>query len=129
MSEEIMQVASRIKELREISGYSRHAVAKLVGVEYDTYKDYEESGADIPISVLYKLANEFGVDFTEILTGKSPKLDTYCVVKKDKGINIDRYPGYHFESLAYKFMHKMMEPLMAVSYTHLLAHETVPYRE
>ena len=107
-----MQVASRIKELREISGYSRHAVAKLVGVEYDTYKDYEESGADIPISVLYKLANEFGVDFTEILTGKSPKLDTYCVVKKDKGINIDRYPGYHFESLAYKFMHKMMEPLM-----------------
>ena len=66
-----MQVASRIKELREISGYSRHAVAKLVGVEYDTYKDYEESGADIPISVLYKLANEFGVDFTEILTGKS----------------------------------------------------------
>ncbi|HIV02192.1 MAG TPA: cupin domain-containing protein [Candidatus Aphodoplasma excrementigallinarum] len=112
MSEEIMQVASRIKELREISGYSRHAVAKLVGVDYETYKGYEENGTDIPISVLYKLANEFGVDFTEILTGKSPKLDTYCVVRKDKGINIDRYPGYHFESLAYKFMHKMMEPLM-----------------
>ncbi len=56
-----MQVASRIKELREISGYSRHAVAKLVGVDYETYKGYEENGTDIPISVLYKLANEFGV--------------------------------------------------------------------
>ncbi len=112
MAEEIMQVASRIKELREICGYSRHAVAKLVGVDYETYKSYEESGADIPISVLYRLAGEYKVDFTEILTGKSPKLKTYCIVKKDKGINIDRYPGYTFESLAYKFKHKIMEPLM-----------------
>ncbi len=112
MSEEIKQIANRIKELREICGYSRHAVAKLVGVDYETYKSYEESGANIPISVLYRLAGEYNVDFTEILTGKSPKLRTYCVVKKDKGINIDRYPGYHFESLAYKYKRKIMEPLM-----------------
>lgn len=112
MSEEIKQIASRIKELREICGYSRHAVAKLVGVDYETYKGYEDNGSDIPISVLHKLANEFGVDFTEILTGKSPKLSTYCAVKKGKGINIDRYEGYHFESLAYKFKRKMMEPLL-----------------
>lgn len=112
MPEEIKQVANRIKELREICGFSRHAVAKMVGVDYETYKDYEESGSDIPISVLYRLAGEFGVDFTEILTGKSPKLNTYCLVKKGKGININRYEGYHFESLAYKFKNKMMEPLL-----------------
>lgn len=112
MSEEIKQLANRIRELREISGYSVEAVAKLVGVSVDVYKAYEESGVDIPISVLYKLANEFKVDFTEILTGKSPKLYTYCAIKKGKGINIDRYPGYHFESLAYKFKHRIMEPLI-----------------
>ena len=112
MSEEIKQLASRIKELREICGYSRHAVAKMVGIDYETYKGYEENGLDIPISVLYKLAAEYKVDFTEILTGKSPKLNTYCAVKNGKGINIDRYPGYHFESLAYKFKGKIMEPLM-----------------
>ena len=112
MAEEIRMIAERLRELREISGYTTADVARLLGIKEDKYLGYEESGADIPISVLYELANEYGVDFTEILTGKSPKLSTYAVVRKGRGINIDRYKGYHFESLAHKFKHKIMEPLL-----------------
>lgn len=112
MSEEIKQIANRIKELRQISGYSVEAIASLLCVSPETYVSYEQNGVDIPISVLYELASEFKVDFTEILTGKSPKLSTYCMVKKGRGVNIDRYAGYRFESMAYKFKRKIMEPLM-----------------
>lgn len=112
MSEEIKLIANRIQELREISGDSTERVAQLLGIEQSVYEGYEANGVDIPISVLYELANYYGVDFTEILTGKSPKLKNYCVARGGKGMGIDRYSGYHFESLAYKFVGKVMEPLM-----------------
>lgn len=112
MAEEFKLIASRIKELRDICGYSTEDMAKIVGVEHEKYLSYEESGEDIPISVIYKIANELGVDFSEILTGKSPKLNTFCAIKKGQGINADRYQGYHFESLGYKFKNRFMEPMI-----------------
>lgn len=112
MSEELKMIAVRIKELREICGYSVEETAKVLGISIETYLKYEECGEDIPISAIYKLANEFSVDFSEILTGKSPKLNTYCTTRKDNGINVDRYQGYHFESLCYKFKNRFMEPMI-----------------
>ncbi len=107
-----LQIASRIRELREICNYSEEEVCKKIDLDISIYKQYEQNGKNIPISVMYDLANLFGVDFTEILTGDSPKLDSYCVVKKGKGINIDRYEGYTFEGIAYKFINKKMEPMI-----------------
>ena len=112
MSEQILQIARRVKELREICGVTVEQIAKELDIDVNTYIRYEENGADIPISVLYTLANMLGVDMTELLTGRTPKLDTYCVAKKGEGVKVDRYPGYTFQSLAYKFIHKKMEPLM-----------------
>lgn len=112
MSEEMKQLASRLKEMREICGYSVEDVAARLRISAAQYAHYEESGDDIPISVLYELTNYYKMDMTEILTGKSPKLNTYCVVKKGGSVGIDRYPGYHFESLAHKFKRRIMEPLM-----------------
>ncbi len=112
MTEELKMIAVRIKELREICGYSIEETSKTLGVSEEKYIQYEECGEDIPISVIYKLANMFSVDFSEILTGKSPKLNTFCMTKKGAGINVDRYPGYHFESLGHKFKNRFMEPML-----------------
>jgi len=112
MNEKVKQIANRLKEIREISDFSVDEIVSRLSINKDDYLSYEKSGENIPISVLYELANIYGVDMTEILTGKSARLDNYCVVKKGHSLGIDRYPGYHFESLAYKFKHKIMEPLM-----------------
>ena len=125
MSEEIKQIADRIRELREIHGYNAAKVSELVGVSTELYEGYEQNGSDIPISVLYELANLYRVDFTEILTGKSPKLRDYCVARGGRGMGIDRYSGYHFESLAYKFVGKIMEPLMVTVQPDDTAHQLV----
>jgi len=114
MNEQIKQVASRIKELREIFGFDTKTIAGKLDIPESVYTDYETSGIDIPISVVYNLANIYNVDMTEILSGTSPKLNTICVVKNGEGIKIERYEGYAYENIAYKFMHKKMEPMIVL---------------
>ncbi|MDL2287855.1 cupin domain-containing protein [Oscillospiraceae bacterium OttesenSCG-928-F05] len=112
MSEDLKMIAARIQELRQVFDLSEEDVAKDLGISAELYRSYENEGENIPISVLYHLASKYNVDLTEILTGRSPRLDTFAVVPKGHGIQVDRYPGYKFQSLAYKFMHKIMEPLL-----------------
>ncbi|MCL2014603.1 MAG: cupin domain-containing protein, partial [Oscillospiraceae bacterium] len=86
--------------------------AAKLNIDLALYLEYEQNGKNIPISALYELANIYGLNMTEILTGKSPKLENYCAVKEGRGVGIERYPGYHFEDLAFNFKHRVMEPLM-----------------
>jgi len=110
--EEIRQMAARIRELRDISGYSPCEMAGLLGMDTALYERYEKNGEDIPINVLFRISAIFKVDLNEILTGQSPHLESYCLVKRGKGVETDRYPGYRFHSLAYTYKHRVMEPLL-----------------
>lgn len=112
MSREINEIANRIKELREVCGYTQAELARDLGIELSVYQDYEENGLNIPISVIYEIANKFGVDFTEVLTGVAAKLDTYHIVKRGDGKSVSRYPGYQYEDLAFRYSHKVMQPLL-----------------
>ncbi len=112
MSDEIRAMADRIRELRDICGYTRASMAESLGISDEKYASYEDCGEDIPISVLYQLSNLLSVDINELLTGKAPHLQTYCVVRRGQGRRIDRYPGYSFQSLASTFKRKIMEPLL-----------------
>lgn len=116
MSEELRQLAARIRELREICGYSEEEIAAEVGVSVETYREYEETGYNVPINVLYHISQKFGVDLTEIMTGKAARLETYSICRRGQGEKIDRYPGYQFESLAHRFRGKVMEPLLVTLY-------------
>jgi len=112
MSDQITQVAARIKELREIFGFDVSALAQKLDVPEAVYSEYETSGQDIPISVIYKLSNIYKVDTIEILSGTSPKLSTISVVKSGEGLKVERFEGYVYENIAYKFMNRQMEPMI-----------------
>jgi len=112
MTEELNLVASRIKELREIFGFNEEKVAEKLSVSVDLYRKYESSGEDIPISALYILAGMYNVDMTDLLSGKSPKLNTLSVVKKGEGLWVERFAGYKYENIGFKFMHRKMEPFI-----------------
>lgn len=112
MSESTAQIAERIREIREVCGMTVNETAARLGISLDTYNQYEDAGIDIPISVLYGIAGIFGVDLTELLTGKPPRLNNYCLVKSGEGVEVERYKGYNFESLAFNFKHKKVEPLL-----------------
>lgn len=112
MSEEIIQIASRIRDLREISGITAESIANDIGITAEKYLEYESGNIDIPVSILYELANIFHVELTEILTGESPRLHTYCLVRKDKGVVMERRKQYKYQNLAYNFIHKKAEPFL-----------------
>ena len=110
--DEIREIALRIKELREICDVSISELADELNIDEAVYASYEENGKDIPISVIYHLANKFNVDFSELVTGTSAKLNTYQVVRAGDGLLSDRYPGYVFRDLAYGFSKKSMQPFI-----------------
>jgi transcriptional regulator with XRE-family HTH domain len=109
---QLEEISSRIREMREIMGFTPAYMAKELDTDIETYNKYESSGENIPISALYHMAHLFKVDMSEIITGRTPRIDTYSVVPKGKGVQIDRYPGYQFSGIAYKFMDKIMEPMI-----------------
>ncbi|MDR0464753.1 MAG: cupin domain-containing protein [Treponema sp.] len=112
MNEKIAHIPERIKELREILEISALDMAKDTGIPFDTYNKYEKGELDIPISVLYTIAGRLGADVTVLLTGEEARMDSAAVCRKDKGVRIERYPGYEFSSLAYNFKNRDMEPLL-----------------
>ncbi|NLJ41804.1 MAG: cupin domain-containing protein [Clostridiales bacterium] len=112
MSEQIKQIAMRIKELREIYNLTVEELAKEINISPQKYRTYEEGNTDIPVSVLYSIANRFNVELTAILTGDEPKLSLYSLVRKGEGIGVDRRKEYKYKSLAYNFIHKKAEPFL-----------------
>lgn len=110
-SEELREIGQRIEGLREACEVTREEMAAELEVSLETYTRWEETGADVPISALYHMARKYGVEMTELLTGTGAKLDTYQVVKSGQGREVERYPGYHFEDLAYRYQGKIMQPL------------------
>jgi len=105
-------IASRLRELRESVGKTTQETAEFLGIDVEEYGSYESGGLDVPISVLYEIAGQFGVDLTDLMTGKSPNLQQYCVVRDGKGPEIERFPGYLFQSLAFDFQNRSFEPLL-----------------
>ena len=112
MSDQVKQIAQRIKTLREESDYTVAEVARFTDVSEADYLSYESGAVDIPISFLLKLSQFFRVDTTTILTGESPRLNVCAVTRKDKGVIVNRSNHYQYKNLAYNFTHRRIEPLL-----------------
>lgn len=112
MQMDLTSIPNRVKELREILEIEPSEMAAKLGVTLINYLAYESGEQDIPISTLYEIASILGVDFTTLLTGRTPKMTTYTVVRKGTGAKVERYPGYDYTSLCYNFKGREMEPLL-----------------
>ncbi len=112
MQEQIKAIATRLKELREISGLSVEQLATQLNVDVATYESYESGTVDIPVSFLYAAANDLGVELTALLTGEDPKLHDFALVRKDKGVFVKRRKNYNYQNLAYNFVQKQMETFL-----------------
>lgn len=112
MTENIKQIALRLKELRSISGNSIKSLSEVLSIPEKAIENYESGVSDIPITFIFAAAQYYKVDITDILTGQSPKLSDFCVVKKDKGISIKRREQYEYQHLAYNFNQKKFEPFL-----------------
>lgn len=118
MSDQVAQIASRIRELREISDRTVEQVSTLISIPVEAYRALEEGTYDAPISVLLKLSALYHVDMNTILTGEAPKMSIYALSRKGMGVEIDRRTHYHYKNLAYNFAHRKIEPLFVTILPH-----------
>ncbi|MBC7085825.1 MAG: cupin domain-containing protein [Methanomethylovorans sp.] len=112
MQEKIKEIATRIKELREISNISVEEMASRLNIDAATYRNYEAGETDIPASILYEISNELKVDMSVLLKGEDPRMHIFTVTRKDRGIAVERRKEYKYQSLAANFVHKKAEPFV-----------------
>lgn len=119
MDPEVKEAASRIKALREDLGYTVEEMAEATGRSTEEYIAQEAGEEDLSFTFLYKCADKLGVDVIEILTGESPHLTGYSLVKDGEGLSIKRRAGFEYLHKAPHFRHKLVEPFLV----------TAPYTE
>ena len=109
-SSKIYEVAARIRELREIAGYSQEEMAQRTEVSLEMYRLYEEGQTDFPFTFIHKCALELGVEITDLMEGKSARLTGYTVTRKGMGEVTAKETGLEIRSLAPLFKRKIAEP-------------------
>lgn len=108
----IMQVARRLKGLRDALDLSVEDIASECGIAPALFSSYENGEKDIPVSFLYRIASKYGVELTALLFGEEPKMDSYFVTRAGKGIKVERTKAYSYQDIAAGFAHRVMAPFI-----------------
>ena len=106
----LKEVAARIKEMREIIGYSIKEMAEKAEVSESEYKAIEAGKADPSFTFLHKCALTFGVDITALLEGHTAKLSGYMVTRKGKGVVTAKEEGLEIQNMAAMFQNRLATP-------------------
>ena len=122
---ELGEVARRIKEMREIMGYSETEMAVKTEVSVREYLQFERGKTDMPFTFIYKCAMAFGIGITDLLEGHAARLTSYTVTRKSEGIDTAREDGILIQNLAPKFRDKIAQPYW-VKYEYSEAQQSAP---
>ena len=113
----IREVAGRIRELREITGFTQEEMAQRTGVSLEEYIACETGQRNLSIAFLYRCTLSFGVDMGDLLEGHSPKLRSYALTRKGEGQRIEEAHHMVGYNLAPDFRNRIALPLyMEIKY-------------
>lgn len=104
MNYQIAQIAERLRGLRDALDLEVAEIAEKCGVSPEDYTTYESGAADIPMSFLFTVAQTFGLDTTELLTGETARAQAFFVTRKGKGISVERTKAYKYQALGSGFV-------------------------
>ena len=115
MEYNMKEVGYRLKGLRTACDLTTEEFSNLTGVSKTDYEKIENGEKDFSVSFLYKCAEISNCDMVEILTGVSPTLSNFSVVRKGKGLPVARRDRFEYHHLAYLFKEKKIEPMLVVA--------------
>ena len=117
MDYKIREVAQRIRELREISGFTVEEMAARTDLSVEEYIACEAGQRNLSIAFLYRCTLSFGVDFGDLLEGSSPQLRSYALTRKGEGQRIEEAHHMVGYNLAAGFRNRIALPLyMEIKY-------------
>jgi mannose-6-phosphate isomerase-like protein (cupin superfamily) len=106
------EIIDRVRVLREIEEISGETLAAELGFDPQEYNRWESGERDFPIGALVEIAARFKVDLSELVTGATPKLKTFCLTRGEEAPEVSRRPMYAYWNLAYNFHRKKGEPFL-----------------
>ena len=123
---QLLEIAERISDMREIMGYSEAEMAEKTEVSLALYKAYESGEVDLPFTFIHKCALAFGIDITDLLEGHSSTLTSYTVTRKGMGQQTAKEAGIDIMNMAPKFKNKLAEPYwVRYEYSDELQHQPI----
>ena len=111
MDFKIREVAQRIRELREVSGFTVEEMAARTNISVEEYIQCEAGNRNLSIAFLYRCTLSFGVDMGDLLEGRSPKLRSYDLTRKGEGQRIEEAHHMTGYNLAADFRNRIALPL------------------
>ena len=125
-STQLLEVAARIREMREIMGWTPAEMAEKLNIGEQEYLVYENAEADLPFTFIHNCAMAFDIDLTDLLEGRSAaRLSSYTLTRKGQGQVTAREQGIDIANLAPKFRDKIAEPYW-VKYEYSETQQNVP---
>lgn len=122
----IGEIATRIRGMREILGWSEADMAEKTGLTQEEYAAYEGGGVDLPFTFIHNCALAFGMELTELLEGREPNLSSYTVTRRGEGEDTAREAGILIRNLAPRFRSKIAEPYwVRYEYDEKLQHQPI----
>ncbi len=106
----LYEVALRIKEMRDIFGYTEEEMAQKTEVTLEEYRQYELGALDFPFTFIHKCSLAFDIGITDLLEGHSAHLKSYTVTRKGCGQETAKEAGIQIQNLAPLFRGKIAEP-------------------
>jgi len=123
----VKDVALRIRELRELSGFTNEQMAEKLGIALKTYISYESGAEDLPFSFIHNSALLFGVELTDLLEGMSAHLTTYAITRRGEGRVTSKEQNIEVCDLAPRFRNKSAEPYwVTYTYSHEQQNKPIP---
>ena len=111
----IKDMAARIRDLRELLNISIEDMAQATNTTEQEYRECEAGLKDLNFTFIYRCANVFKVNVTDIIEGISPNLRSYTVTRQGSGQRISHAHGMTYYNLAYSFQNRIAEPLFVRS--------------
>ena len=109
-TQRLLEIALRIRELREICGFSEKEMAEKTEVTLQEYRAYEAGEQDFPFTFIHKCSLALGVGITDLLEGRAAHLSSYTVTRKGHGQETAKEDGIEIKNLAPMFLKKISEP-------------------
>lgn len=112
MNEQIKQIAERLAGLRDALEISPEEMARGCHLTTEEYLALESGTVDISVSVLHQISQAYGVELTTLMFGDEPKMSTYFITRKGKGVAVERTKAYKYQSLAAGFAARKADPFL-----------------
>ena len=115
MDTKIVEVAQRLRELRDILEITPEEMAEATNCSVAEYMEFESGERDFSYGFLLKCAKKCNVDIIELMRGENPRLSFFTVTRAGKGVALNRRSGFTYLHMAHNLKNKMCDPLFVTA--------------